>query len=314
MTQKYDFMSCLISLQMWALFYYGVACLKPVSPVTQCDPLYNWQLWLRIITCVCVTAPCLCNVINRTPLYRPHLSHNAQFYRELTQVFIGLCNKSTPAPRRSHKIILFGRRDKSVSVSLASEQPSLNLSLSLSTEDMCVSGRPPCVFVCANPLLVCFVQTLQTGEKIVGSDNRAFLLQQMYEKGSWNDKWLWPKTGTDRQREKKMYSLEITCGWQGAPCCLSVRLNVVMWICVWCINRENARGRTERTTNTGKHIFCYFFSFSYSNTHRFSVISKGHLISERQEFSFSCTYKNILFDQTICVLLNIFICGKKKTI
>lgn len=42
-----------------------------------------------------------------------------QFYRELTQVFIGLCNKSTAASRRSHKIILFGRRDESVSVSLA---------------------------------------------------------------------------------------------------------------------------------------------------------------------------------------------------
>lgn len=118
--------------------------LKPVSPVTHCDPLYGWQLWLRIITCVCVCVhthvptPCLCNVINHTPLYRPHLSHNAQFYRELTQVFIGLCNKSTSAPRRLHNIILFGRTWKSISVSLASEQPSLNLSLSFNWRYVCV--------------------------------------------------------------------------------------------------------------------------------------------------------------------------------
>lgn len=67
----------------------------------------------------------------------PHLSQNALFYGELTQVFIGLCNKSTPEPRCTHKIILFGQCERA-SVSLASEQPSLNLSLSLSTENMCV--------------------------------------------------------------------------------------------------------------------------------------------------------------------------------
>ena len=32
----------------------------------------------------------------------------------------------------------------------------------------------------------------------------------------------------EREREREMYSLEITCGWQGAARWLSVRLNVVM--------------------------------------------------------------------------------------
>lgn len=68
----------------------------------------DYNLCVCVTECIHVTTSCLCNVINHTPLYHPHLSYNAQFYRELTQVFIGLCNESTLAPCCSHKIILFG--------------------------------------------------------------------------------------------------------------------------------------------------------------------------------------------------------------
>lgn len=45
-----------------------------------------------------------------------------------------------------------------------------------------------------------------------------------------------------------MYSLEITCGWQGVACRLSLRLNVVMRICVWRTEEMQVKVRTEKQT------------------------------------------------------------------
>lgn len=70
--------------------------------------------------------------------------------------------------------------------------------------------------MCVNPPLVCFVQTLQTGEKIVSPDNGAFLCSKCMKRAPemTNDCGL--KQAETERGEKKMYSLEITCGWQGA--------------------------------------------------------------------------------------------------
>lgn len=79
-----------------------------------------------------------------------------------------------------------------------------------------------------NPLLVCFVQTLETGEKIVCSDNGAFLYSKCIKRAPemTNDCGL--KRAQRHREGENTYSLEITCGWQGVLCWLSERLDVVM--------------------------------------------------------------------------------------
>lgn len=63
-------------------------------------------------------------------------------------------------------------------------------------------------------------------------------------------------------RGGKMYSLEITCGWQGAACRLSLRLNVVMRICVWRIEEMQVKVQTEKQTQVNVH---FSPSLLYSN-------------------------------------------------
>lgn len=72
------------------------------------------------------------------------------------------------------------------------------------------------------------------------------------------------------------------------------------------VHRENASERTEREKQTQaktsispffSSLFFFFLSYSHTESLIFSYPQRP---SGRQEFSFSCEYESILFDQTIC--------------
>ena len=115
---------------------------------------------------------------------------------------------------------------------------------------------------------------------------------------------------TDGGGEKKMYSLEIARGWQrDAEWTLRVRLNVVMWICVRCINRGNA---WECSGEKNKHVQNIYFSiFSYFQTYRNTVLlyskERLHLKDRNHHCLFLlCVFlhMNRRYQMKLCIILN----------
>lgn len=183
---------------------------------------------------------------------------------------------------------------------------------------MCVSVDCN-VFLCAwIPCWSVSCRHSRQEKKIVSPDNGAFLYSKCIKGAEMtNDCGL-----KQAESEKKMYSLEITCGWQGAPCWLSVRLNVVMWICVWCINRANVRERTERERKKQTHANIYFSIFSPEHSNRFLSSKALWFLKNWNPYFLLCikiscfythynTYIQFIHYYLLC-LWNIFTCWKKE--
>lgn len=80
------------------------------------------------------------------------------FYKELTLFFFLLL----PEINSNQHLVAHIKYHLAEEEKKKEQQPFLNLLLS---EDECVSHGRRRVFVCADLLLLCFMQTLQTGEK-----------------------------------------------------------------------------------------------------------------------------------------------------
>ena len=120
------------------------------------------------------------------------------------------------------------------------------------------------------------MQTLQTGEKIVSSDNGAFLRSKCMKRAPemTNDCGL-KQAETEREEKKNVFIRNYM--WIARSGVLAFSAAECRDVNLCLVHRENASERTEGKTNTGKHLFRHFFpplslSLSYTQTHTQSQI------------------------------------------
>lgn len=137
-------------------------------------------------------APSVCNVINHTPLCRPRLSQQCSDLLEINRFLL-------PPAINQHQLLCsreirpFDCRLKSVSVRLACNGPSLNLSFPL------LAGKK--VFLCAW-ISHCSVSHRHSRQEQRQSARiiERFSPANVWKGGFWNDKWLRPGAGRDSKR------------------------------------------------------------------------------------------------------------------
>lgn len=152
--------------------------------------------------------------------------------------------------------------------------------------------------MCLNPLLVCFVQTLQTGEKIVSTDNGAFLDSKCMKRAPemTNDCGL-KQAQTEREEKKKKNVFIRNYMWMARSAVMPFSAAECHDVNLCLVHKEAECKGTYREQN--KPFFP--LSFLYSNTHRniYLLLSRSVLMSERRVSSFSRIKASCLINQLV---------------